>query len=99
MNRHERRAGRWDRLNPRLDYDGLIETVSESGRKLVLAVLRSMAGPNAPFDDRQLWNGTRELINAGLLNVYFRFGADGIEVRPEFLLPSDNDNTSPRGAA
>lgn len=99
MNRRERRSGRWDKLNPRVDFDGLLTVVDEDSRKLLLAVLREMVGPEAPFDDRTLWTGVRELINAGLLNIYFRFGADGLEVRPDFITPNDNDNYTPRGAA
>lgn len=100
MNRRERRAGRWDKLNPRVDYDGLISEAGEDGRKLLLSVLRGVAGQDAPFDDRSLWEGFRELINAGLLNVYIRIGADGLEVRPDFIIPNDNDNHhQPRGAA
>jgi hypothetical protein len=99
LNRKERRAGGWDKLNPVKDYDRLVSEVSEDSSKLVMAVLRTLAGPEAPFDDRTLWNSTRDLINAGLMNVYIRFGKDGIEVRPEFIIPPQNDNRLPRGAA
>lgn len=99
MNRAERRRGRWNKLNPHLDYDGLVKSVGGDGPKLMMAMLRQLAGEDAPFDDRELWNSVRELINNGLLNVYFRFGLDGIEVRPEFLIPTDNDNQRQAGAA
>lgn len=92
MNRAERRAGGWGKLNPRHEYDAFVAEVDEAGVKVMIALLRELAGPNAPFDDRELWNGIRGLINAGLLNIYFRFGADGIEVRPDFLIPPENDN-------
>lgn len=99
MNRRDRRAGRWDKLTPHKDYDAMMAMVGEESQRLVIGVLRTLIGPEAPFDDRELWNGVRQLINAGLLNVYIRFGVDGIEIRPEFIIPNDNDNLQPRGAA
>lgn len=101
MNRRDRRAGRWDRLTPHKDYDAMAAMVGDESRDLVMGVLRTLIGPGAPFDDRTLWNSIRELINAGLMNVYIRFGPDGIEVRPELIIPkdNDNDNSAPRGAA
>lgn len=90
MNRHERRRGKWGTLNPRVEYDQLETVVGENSRKVLMMVLRKIAGDDAPFDERELWNSTRELINAGLMNIHFRFGIDGLEVRPEFLIPTTN---------
>ena len=90
MNRAERRRGRWMTLNPTQDYDSFSAAVGEDGRKVMMALLRQLVGPDAPFDDRMLWNAVRELINAGLLAVYFRQTGDGVEIEPEFLIPNDN---------
>lgn len=92
MNRAERRRGGWAKLNPKGDYEALGQSVGENGRKVMMVMLRQLAGPNAPFDDRELWDGVAELIGAGLLNVYFRFSGDEIEIHPEFLILPQNDN-------
>ena len=97
MNRAERRRGGWAKLNPKGDFDALGQSVGENGRNVMMAMLRQLAGPDAPFDDREFWNGIAELINAGLLNVYFRFSGGGIEVRPEFLTPPQNDHDRRHG--
>jgi hypothetical protein len=92
MNRQERRSGKWSVLNPREDYDQLEREVGQDARKVMMALLRQIAGADAPFDDRTLWNSIRELINHRLLKVYFRIGRDGVEVRHELLMPYENDN-------
>jgi hypothetical protein len=101
MNRAERRGGGWSKLNPALDYDGFVADVGEDSRKLMIVMLRELAGGGCPFSDRELWNSTRTLIDAGLLNIYFRFDDDGIEIKPEFPVPPQNDNrhARPWGAA
>jgi hypothetical protein len=100
MNRKRRRAEKWARLNPHLPFDEFAKTVGEDARKIMMAMLRRLTGPDAPFDDRELWDATRELINAGLLKIWFRFAGDRIEIEPEFIIPSDNDNGQPsKGAA
>jgi len=99
MNRAERRRGRWMTLNPKSNYDSFASSVDEDSHKLLMALLRQLVGPEAPFDDRTLWNSIRELIGSGLLSIHFRQSADGFEIHPEFLIPGDNDNRQRAGAA
>lgn len=93
MNRAERRRGKLDKLNPRLPYAEFLADAGEDAVKVMMVLLRQLTGPDAPFSDEELWDSTRELINRGLLDVYFRFHRNGdIEIHPEFLIPHENDN-------
>ncbi|CAI2936059.1 hypothetical protein [Aminobacter niigataensis] len=47
MNRRDRRAGRWDKLTPHKDYDAMVAMVGEESQRLVMGVLRTLAGPEA----------------------------------------------------
>jgi hypothetical protein len=88
MNRSQRRREKWMKLNPKLPYREFVADVSEDSAKVMMVMLRKLGGDAMPFDDETIWNSTRELINIGFLNVYFRFAENGIEIKPEFILPS-----------
>ena len=98
MNRAQRRKEHWAVLSPKGTYVELVATVGEDTAKVMISMLRQLTGIDAPFDDATLWNAVRELINAGLLKVWFRIGPQGVQVMPEFIIPTDNDN-SQKGAA
>lgn len=83
MNRKQRRAEGWDKLNPRLPYTGLIADVGNDASTIMLSLLRNMFSAEFPGSDEELWDGTRELINRGFLDVYFRFDGEKAYVMPE----------------
>ena len=93
MNRAERSRGKWHKLNPRLPWAEFTQEVSDDSQRVMMAILRELVGPDAPFTDADLWETVRDFIKHGLLNVYFRFDRDGgIEIEPEFLMPHDTDD-------
>ncbi|MER8511695.1 hypothetical protein NKH47_01895 [Mesorhizobium sp. M1060] len=98
MNRSQRRKEKWATLNPRQPYADFLASMGDDTAKVMMVMLRQMTGIDAPFDDATLWNAIRELINAGLLKVWFRTGPQGVQVMPEFIIPNDNDNAK-KGAA
>ena len=57
-------------------------------RKLIVGVLRSI-GPSSTesLDDQQLLDGASGLLNAGLIDIWFRHGRSGIEVKYELIVP------------
>jgi hypothetical protein len=88
MNRKQRRAQRWFKLSPHGDFEALKSSVSENVVELLMSTIRLLLPDHLSMSDELLWNSLRQLIEAGFLNIYLRLTDEGVEVRPEFLMPS-----------
>ncbi|HEV7285902.1 MAG TPA: hypothetical protein VGN75_13690 [Kaistia sp.] len=92
INRKQRRALRGEefKITPRGDYDTTRAEVNEDGMTVMLiafrAILKGSPGAEA-LSDRDVFNGTVELIQAGYMDVYVRYRGTCIDVRPVFKLP------------
>lgn len=92
MNRAERRSGGWAKFTPKGGYREFVNSTGKDGNAygLLMMVLREpfADAPEAEgWDDERIFDGVAELVNAGLLDIYFRFDAEGIEVRTELKMP------------